>query len=37
VWDAQKDMLLDSLGGIAAVLMLSSVYDRQLNARKGGR
>lgn len=30
VWDAQKDMMLDSIGGIVSVLLLSGVHDRQL-------
>ncbi len=36
LWDAQKDMLLDSLGGIAGVLLFSGVHDRQMRARDGG-
>lgn len=30
VWDAQKDMMLDSIGGIVSVLLLSGAHDRQL-------
>ncbi len=30
VWDAQKDMMLDSIGGIVSVLLLSRVHDRQV-------
>lgn len=37
VWDAQKDMLLDSLGGIAGVLLFSGVHDRQIAARDESR
>jgi putative membrane protein len=37
IWDAQKDMLLDSLGGIMAVLLLSGVHDRQMKPRDKGR
>ncbi len=33
IWDAQKDMMLDSLGGVVSVLMLSGVHDRQLTRR----
>jgi putative membrane protein len=29
-WDAQKDMLLDGLGGIAGIALLSRAHDRQL-------
>ncbi len=32
-WDAQKDMLLDGLGAIAALLTLSRVHDVQLASR----
>ena len=30
IWDAQKDMLLDSIGGIVSVMLLSGLHDRQL-------
>jgi len=30
VWDAQKDMLMDGLGAVAGVSLLSRLHDRQL-------
>jgi putative membrane protein len=33
IWDAQKDMMLDSLGGIVSVMVLSGVHDRQIARR----
>lgn len=36
IWDAQKDMMLDSLGGIVSVLLLSRVHDHQMRDRTPG-
>jgi len=33
VWDAQKDMLADTLGGIVSMLLLTRVHDRALTRR----
>ena len=33
VWDAQKDMLADTLGGLAALIVLPRWHDRALRAR----
>ncbi len=34
-WDAQKDMLLDSLGAVAGLLAWTRVHDRQLEGEAG--
>jgi putative membrane protein len=36
IWDAQKDMLLDTLGGIASVALLTGVHDRQMGRTSTG-
>ena len=33
IWDAQKDMLLDSIGGIVSMVLLSGLHNRQLSRR----
>lgn len=30
IWDAQKDMMLDSIGGVVSVLLLSGLHNRQI-------
>ncbi len=30
IWDAQKDMLLDLIGGIVSMLLLSGLHNRQI-------
>jgi len=36
IWDAQKDMLADTLGGIVSMLVLSRIHDRALGTRDSG-
>ena len=33
VWDAQKDMMLDSLGGIVSVALISTMHDRHMGLK----